>query len=56
MKSNHIEKYPADSLAHSPTAIASGKKDCFRSDKRFTCREACSLQRECKKLVAEWKR
>ncbi len=32
-------------------------KACFRTDKRYLCRErSCNLWAECQKLVAEWMR
>ena len=33
-----------------------GKPTCFRTDKRWSCREACEWAPDCKKLVAAWQR
>lgn len=34
-----------------------GEEPCFRTDKRLTCRrEECQWRRECRRLVAAWKR
>ena len=35
----------------------SGKISCFRTDKRYFCKDTeCASWNECKKLVAEWMR
>jgi len=33
-----------------------GKPTCFRTDKRWSCSEACEWAPDCKKLVAAWQR
>ncbi|WP_157662698.1 hypothetical protein [Sulfuriferula sp. AH1] len=33
-----------------------GDEPCFATDKRYTCTELCEWGRECRKLVAQWRR
>ncbi len=33
-----------------------GNEPCFATDKRYTCTELCEWGRECRKLVAQWRR
>lgn len=33
-----------------------GDEPCFATDKRYTCTELCEWGKECRKLVAQWRR
>ena len=36
--------------------IQRADEPCFRTAKRYTCTQVCEWGKECRKLVAQWKR